>query len=893
MFDFSENYKTARRAAAEGMVLLKNDGNALPFKSTDKVGLIGSDSLDLIRGGGGSASVISLYTKTLPDGLCEKDAEGKLSLYKPSTELAQDKLIYTVDELNELAKHINKAIVVIKRYATEGADRNISNENETKAEVGGEVYGSLEDIASGFDKHGYYYSHKYERLLFENFEKSDISEVIVVLNIASTVDLTFLNNYKKVKAILCAYLPGMEGGRAIVDVLCGDVNPSGKLTDTFALSYDDYPSSKYYNKSRDFSEYKEGIFVGYRYFETFARDRVLYPFGFGLSYTTFALSNISSVVYDRCVSVKVTVTNTGDVAGKEVVQVYYHAPEGQLKKPYVELAAYKKTRLLQPCESQELILTFNLGDMASFDDEGAFKGSYILEKGDYTFFVGNSIRNITECGQYSLSETTVTEKLSIQLENFDEEQTVAEFEYADAGINKGITLYDIAEGKNTVEEFVRQFTAEELINLSQAQKPDFAKGTAGMGDLRKYLIPNPQTADGPAGLRKSVPTTCIPCATLLAASYDPELVFEVGKALGYEGVSTGVDILLAPGLNIHRDPLCGRGFEYYSEDPYISGKTAAAMVKGIQSQGLCATIKHFFANNCELNRMNNDSRLSERTAREIYLEGFEIAVKEANPVFVMSSYNLVNGKRCSTCKNLLTHILRDEWGFEGAVMTDWRNKSHLWEEIKAGNNLKMPFGYPDEIALAIEKYNEGVLTRAELESSVIPTLGCIMMTKRFKDKNFGITHRISANGETHIDVLKTVGISSTRSAIGERDGHQHLCSLVKDQRAYPAYVFYSIDAESAGEYELSLDIKTDYPETVIWLDIDGEHVAHIPCNIAIDAEKWYTVSARIELCRGKHLIKLMPVTAPAVDPEDNDYPYKEGYWDLGKFAIDGLVIRKK
>ncbi len=626
MFDFSENYKIARRAAADGMVLLKNEDHALPLCHGDRVGVVGSDSLELIRGGGGSANVLALYTKTLPEGLMEKDKEQKLRFYQPSMELARDRLVYTATELNDLSRHIDKAIVVIKRYATEGTDRAISNGQPVHTDVQGEVYGSIEEITAGFDKNGYYYSHPYERLLLESLERSSIQEVIVVLNIASTVDLTFLQNYKKVKAILLSYLPGMEGGRAIADVLCGDVNPSGKLTDTIALSYEDYPSSKYYNQSPDISEYREGIFVGYRYFETFARERVLYPFGFGLSYTTFEISGTSMAVEGELVKIKATVKNTGKVAGKEVVQVYYRAPSGTLEKPDVVLAAYQKTKLLAPCEHQVLTLSFRIDDMASFDDAGEYKGSYILEKGDYVFFVGNSVRNIIECGRHTVPATTVTKRLSCLFTDAQTKEAVIEPEYADAGIDRGITLYDVAAGKNTIKEFVRQLTPEELIHLSQAQKPDFARGTAGMGDLRKYRIPNPQTADGPAGLRKSVPTTCFPCATLLATSFDEELVCCVGKALGFEGVSTGVDVLLAPGLNIHRDPLCGRGFEYYSEDPLVAGKSAAAMVRGIQSEGLLATIKHFFANNCELNRKSNNSILSERTAREIYLRGFEIAV---------------------------------------------------------------------------------------------------------------------------------------------------------------------------------------------------------------------------------------------------------------------------
>lgn len=893
MFDFTENYKIAREAAAEGMVLLKNENSVLPFKSGDRVGLIGDDSLNLIRGGGGSANVLSLYTKSIADGLDEKAAEGKVVFYKESVQIAKGKLAYSHDELSELSKHISKAIVVVKRYACEGTDREIEQGRKSVADqketAVGEVHGSVADIKDSADKNGYYYPHKYELELLDSIEKSQIEEVVVVLNIASTVDLTFLNKYKKVKGILLAYLPGMEGGSAVCDVLCGDVNPSGKLTDTFALSYEDYPSAPYYNTYVDRSEYKEGIFVGYRYFETYARDRVLYPFGYGLSYTEFEMYNYTLDISDGIAYVGVDVKNIGRVCGKEVVQVYFSAPKGKLSKPYIQLCAYEKTALLKPGESRRVELCFKLEDMASFDDEGEYMGSYILEKGCYKIFAGNSVRNLCECGEYIACETYETQKLSMLVT--EKEQLCDEYpaEYPDEGVDKGITLYDVKDGEHTVGEFVRQFTAEELIAISMGQHSDFAMGTAGIGNSEKYKIPNPQTADGPAGLRKSVPTTCFPCATLLAASFDKKLVFRVGKALGYEGISTGVDVLLAPGLNIHRNPLCGRGFEYYSEDPYVAGKTAAAMVEGIQSEGLCATIKHFFANNCELNRLNNNSIMSERCAREIYLKGFEIAVKEAKPAFVMSAYNFVNGKRSSSNKNVLTGILRGEWGFEGAVMTDWRCLSHLWEEIKAGNNIKMPFGYPEEEKLALEKYKDGVLSRYELEQSVIAVLNSVMKTNRFKTRNFGIVHKIAADVENKIDVTKTLGISTTRVSMGERDGHKHLGGLVKDQRRFPTFIYYRINVEKGGEYTLSCEVKTDCPQSALWVLEDDALVGKISCEAAKNKERWYTVAGEIPLSEGEHILKLIIVT----DPNEKFEHRTEYYWDESDFALDSLALMRR
>ncbi len=888
MLDFSKNYELTRKAAAEGMVLLKNE-QSLPILKNERVGIIGDSTL--ILGGGGSAAVKTVHIKTLEDGLVEKNQEGKLHFYNNSDDIVKNKLSYSVEDLNRLAKNIDKAIVVIKRNACEGTDRLIDKDRKSaadKAIPSGEIYDSIDDILNDFDKRGYYYPHQYELQLLENIEKSNIKDVVVILNIASVVDLTFLEKYSKVKSILLSYLPGMEAGRAIADILCGDVNPSGKLTDTFALDYNDYPSSPYYNISKDISEYKEGIFVGYRYFETYAKDKVLYPFGFGLSYTDFDFSVLETQKTDDSFDIKVCVKNIGNIAGKEVIQVYYNAPDGKLKKPYLQLCEYAKTKLLQPNEIDILEISFKLKDMASFDDEFENRGSYVLEKGTYNFFVGNSVRNIKPCGNLDIDELIVTEKLSLQFSNYEMPNKVIDKNHPDAEIDKGITLYDVAGAKNSIEEFVRQMTPEELIHLAQGQHCDFPKGTGGIGNLEKYGIPNPQTADGPAGIRKAVPTTYFPCATLIASSFDKDLTFKIGEAMGFEGISTGVDILLAPGLNIHRNPLCGRNFEYYSEDPYITGKTAAAMVKGIQSKGLCATIKHFFANNCETNRKCNNSVISERTAREIYLKGFEIAVKEGNPAFVMSSYNLVNGNQSSSNRIVLTNILRGEWGFKSAVMTDWRTDSHLWEEIKAGNNIKMPFGYPDEAQLALKKYNEGVLTRTELEINAIAVLNSVMKTNRFKTKNFGIVHKILPNCKNKIDVVKTLGISSTRASIGDFEGRKYLCSLASDQRHYPTYIYYSIDVSKTGKYRLSTDIKTDCPETRLWISIDNKLLSKIPCDIAVDKNIWYTVSDEITLYKGKHNLKIMVVN----DPNEKFECSNDLYSPTVDLALYNIVIKE-
>ncbi len=454
MFDFTENYKIARRVASEGMVLLKNENGNLPFNKNDKIAFIGGNCLDIKKGGSGSADVVSLYVKSLLDGLSEKQSDGKLSISDFSVNLANKKNCYSVEELNKVAEDCNKAIVVIKRSGAEGFDRYIdekhADEDVSPLEQNGETHISPKVLNWLRHGVGYFVPFNWEIELFENIEKSNIKEVTVILNIGSVVDISYLNNFSKVKSVLLTYLPGMEGGTAIADVLCGDVNPSGKLCDTIAKSYGDYPSAPYYNKSEAVSEYTEDIFVGYRHFETFAKDKVLYPFGFGLSYTKFELSDYKVCFSEGKANAQVTVTNMGDVAGKEVVQLYSSSPNGFLKKPAIELRAYAKTKLLAPNEKETISLYFDIKDMASFDDNGAtgYLSAWVLEKGDYKLFLGTSIREIKEISTYKVCETVVTEQLNIQHQAEDKiNESITDEAYIDAGIYKNISLYDVAVGK--------------------------------------------------------------------------------------------------------------------------------------------------------------------------------------------------------------------------------------------------------------------------------------------------------------------------------------------------------------------------------------------------------------------------------------------------------------
>ena len=497
--------------------------------------------------------------------------------------------------------------------------------------------------------------------------------------------------------------------------------------------------------------------MGYRYFETIpgAKEKVVYPFGYGLSYTTFYLDVpvVEQTEDEICATVQVT--NTGDTAGKEVVQLYFEAPQGILKKPVRQLAAFAKTRLLLPGETQLVRLSFKKEDMASYDDLGKIaKSAYVLEKGIYKIYAGASVRDIEEIDQMELSENVITRQLSAHMvPNSLKERMLSDgsfealpqsecpdinecvFEKMKPGTEEGLTpavrgcsrgalfdtygkkqFIDVAQGKLSLDEFMAQLSDDDLLHLLGGQPNTGVANTFGFGNLPDYGVPSIMTADGPAGLRIGsecgVCTTAWPCATLLACTWNPALIQQIGQAGAEEVKENNLAVWLTPAVNIHRNPLCGRNFEYYSEDPLIAGKMGAAMVKGIQSQHIAASVKHFAANNKETNRKHSDSRISERALREIYLRVFEIIVKEAQPWTIMSSYNAINGHRASENHELLEDILRGEWGFKGMVTTDWWTRAEHYKEIKAGNDIKMGNGFPDRVKKAMEM---GQLGRPELE----------------------------------------------------------------------------------------------------------------------------------------------------------------------------------
>lgn len=719
----AEHIALSRKVATEGMVLLENNG-LLPLDAGTTVSLFGVGTLEYIQGGGGSGEVYPAYVRNLYEGFLEKAPD--FSVYEPLTrfyydyaraelpKLTRDEILrepaVPTDLIADAAKASNVAVIVIHRYSGEDWDRSAEK--------------------------GDFYLTDAEQKLVDNVT-AKFEHSVAVLNVGGMVDVSWIRENPNIDAALLAWQAGMEGGLAIADILCGDVSPSGKLTDTFAKAFSDYPSADTYNESKDYVDYFEDIYVGYRYFETVpgAKEKVNYPFGYGLSYTTFALSKPEAVQNGENIEIRLTVTNTGTRAGKEVVQAYHSAPQGKLGKSAIELSAFQKTRMLEPNESQEITLSFPIAQMASYDDLGKCQMSaYVLEGGEYRFLVGCDCRNLTECDfRYTIEEDFVVTKqlsqmcapnllskrmrsdgsfeplpsfpvLSHRRPIFDVPQTDTKYQFC-----------DVANGKLSLDAFIQQMTDSELIETVSGVPNRGVSNTCGWGGNLRLGIPAVMTVDGPAGVRLhaacGIPTTAWPCATLLACTWDPELAYEIGKAGGMECKENGLATWLTPALNIHRNPLCGRNFEYFSEDPLIAGKFAAAKVRGIQSTNTAASAKHFAANNKETNRYYSDSRMSERALREIYLRGFEICVKESKPWTVMTSYNIINARRACESYELIDGILRGEWGFDGMVTSDWNVPCAQENCILAGNDIRMPQGFPLELAGALKS---GKLHRSDL-----------------------------------------------------------------------------------------------------------------------------------------------------------------------------------
>lgn len=762
-----------REIAGEGAVLLKNN-NVLPFAEGTCVSLFGRIQKDYFYVGYGSGGDVNnpyavsplegirncdrltlnenlaqTYEKWIKENPVNDGFWGHWPLHHE--EMPLDDII-----VSKAAMQSDAAVVLIGRSS--GEDRDCKLEKGSYYLTDDEI-NMLDTVTAQFDK------------------------VVVLLNTGNIIDMNWVSSYgDKIGAVMYVWQGGMESGNAIADLLCGKVNPSGKLSDTLVNNYLNIPSNNFGNKK--FNEYSEDIYVGYRYFETFDKDSVLYPFGFGLSYTSFDIEYIGTAPADNGFEVKVKVTNTGSLAGKEVVQVYLKKPCAALGNPAFELVGFAKTQTLNPKESEELCIFVDMYSLCSYDDCGATGNAfaYVIEQGEYSLYTGNSVRNTQEVFSYYQQETEVYaqhKQAAAPKESFDiikAEEENGEFvlrhkkatvQKYDLGIrimnnlpadipqtgNLGYKLEDVKNNKVTMEQFVAQLGLDELEAITRGDYEMGSKlgadGNAGafggvLESLRdKGTLPI-ITTDGPSGIRLKSSCSLLPIGTLFACSFNTKSVETLYSLLSAEMKDRGSDVLLAPGMNIHRNPLCGRNFEYFSEDPYLTGKMAAACVKGIQKNGGSACPKHFACNNQEFVRNTNDSRLSERALREIYLKGFEICIKDAEPKNIMTSYNKINGVWGHYNYDLCTTILRGEWNYKGNVMTDWWMKSSKSPEfpvikdqayrVRAQVDVLMPGGdrvtkhKPDGTLLASYGKPEGI-TLGEMQRCAINVLNAVINIK--------------------------------------------------------------------------------------------------------------------------------------------------------------------
>ncbi len=742
----AKSVEIAHKIESEGIVLLKNENSVLPLKNK-KVNVFGAASCSIaFAGAAGSGAVRSSDAVGFYDALENSEIEYNTELYDLYADYTGTKVdmgligyVATVLEqffgggqsempIGKISEKIMKkavdfsqtAIIVIGRVGTEMKDLSIEKLNLTA------------DEETMIDK-----------------VCSEFSDVIVVFNISNIMDMSWLDDYESIKAAMIMWLPGEVATNSVGEVLAGKVNPSGKLADTVSYDIEDHPASENFGNymykgiigiPKYFVNYNEGIYVGYRYFETFAPEKVMYPFGFGLSYTEFEWNIKSFDADSKKINISVAVKNTGEVAGKDVVQIYFSAPyyEGGIEKSATELAAYKKTSELKPGESETLNISFDVEDMASYDSEN--EEAWVLDKGEYKIHVSHDVRNAEKSFSYNVPEKVVYKtdsnsgaeiknlfgfakgnleyfsrsnpeetypeppsdyKATEEVKNSDkrpEPETEGEKPKTGVKYKDGvITLQDVAKDESLWDAFLDQLTVSEMIELIA----DCGYETTA---VKRLGIPATSDNDGPScikgegGLLYRDCGLAFPVATALACTWNDELAEEFGEIIGEEAIQLGTHVWYAPGCNIHRSPQGGRNNEYYSEDPLLSGKISAAVIRGAQSKGLIVTVKHFVANEQETNRQSNGlyTWLNEQSLREIYLEPFEISVKEGNARGIMSAYNRIGAQWCGGSKTLITDLLRNEWGFDGFVITD------------ASIDLTGD-GYLDPV-LAVYARNSGILT---------------------------------------------------------------------------------------------------------------------------------------------------------------------------------------
>lgn len=855
VLDFEKYTAKARQAVAEGQVLLLNQNHVLPLPKGSHVAVFGRMQLHYYKSGTGSGGMVNVNKVT---GILEALEESEdVQVYEPLVGVyrewekdhpfdegvgwgnepwSQEEMELNEALVEEAAEKNEYAIVILARTAGEDKDNKM-----------------LE---------GAYCLTSIEEDMLQKVRKS-FAKMIVLLNTGNIMDMSFMDQYRP-DAVMYVWQGGMIGGLGTVDVLTGKVCPSGRLSDTIAAQMSDYPADPYFGGLEQ-NLYVEDIYVGYRYFESAAKSKVLYPFGFGLSYTTFSMEAGGFSYAENQVSFVMKVTNTGSVAGKEVVQVYAKAPLGKLGKPARVLIDFKKTKELMPGECETLTFAIPTSVFASYNEvsTAGMPVGWVLEAGEYTIYAGGNVRDAYAVGSFTLDELQIVEECRSALAPttaFKRMKMTAANEHAEAaGVyevameevplrvvspeekrnaelpescemtgDRGIKLADVKAGKATLDEFVAQLTEEELASIVRGEGMGSPKVTAGtaaaFGGVTKSLlekgIPCGCCDDGPSGMRldSGMKAFSLPNGTLLACTFNIQLNEELYAFTAVEMIKNRVDILLGPGMNIHRHPLNGRNFEYFSEDPLLTGKMAAAQVRGLKSAGVTGSLKHFCGNNQETRRHTSNSIISERALREIYLRGFEIAVKEAKADAVMTTYGPVNGIWTSSNYDLVTDILRKQWGFEGVAMTDWwayvcregdkPAKTDFATMVKAQNDLYMvcPDSEKNEHGdNTVESLHDGSLTLGELQRCAKNICRFMMNTHAFMRMQ---------NEEDTIEILGAE--EGFEECVGDLTYYKVDREVVIDLSGHEiskgTSIDFALDLEQLGYYKAELTAKSDLGE---------------------------------------------------------------------------------
>lgn len=897
VLDLEKYSECARRTVAEGQVLLRNEKEVLPIPSGGKVAVFGRIQTHYYKSGTGSGGMVNVDKVVgILDALLEDESvevnQKLLGVYRewekenPFNEgigwgnepWSQEEMPLTQELVRDAAKESDYALVIIGRTAGEDQD-NLNHPGSyllSKAEED-----MLEKVRAGFDR------------------------MIVVLNVGNIMDMSFVGKYQP-DAVLYAWQGGMLGGYGTADVLTGKVNPCGKLSDTIAYKLSDYPSDNNFG-NLDKNVYEEDIYVGYRYFETAAKDKVLYPFGFGLSYTTFEMEGTGFQVKDDAVELSVTVKNTGERSGKEVAEIYVSAPQGELGKPEKVLVAFGKTKELAAGEEEMLSFSVPFEAFASYDETGitGYESCYVLEKGTYRVWAGSSVRDGKEVGSFALEETKkliqcsqamAPEQKYKRLKAHRNEDGSLGFGYEEVPVrkekqaairernlpkefpltgDKGYRLKDVKEGKVSMEDFIAQLSEDDLSAIIRGEgmgSPKVTPGTAAaFGGISRSLnafgIPCGCCTDGPSGMRmdSGAKAFSLPNGTLLACTFNLDLVEELFAFTGVEMVKNKIDALLGPGINIHRHPLNGRNFEYFSEDPLLTGKMAAVQIRAMHKAGVTGTIKHFCANNQETKRHFVNSVASERALREIYLKGYEIAVKEGGADSIMTSYGAVNGIWTAGNYELNTVILRGEWGFKGIVMTDWwatmndegqtsASKTNLAAMARAQNDIYMVCPEADkntEGDNTLEALKAGTLTLGELERNAMNICAFMMNTHAY-DRLLGEETKVEVigqNGETQAEEEEVIyykadenGITLNLEGVAAKKG---------------SYYSFALDLERTGGYRASIKAKSDLGELAqipVTLQVGGVPMAVFTFNGT--GGEWVSIEKKVVFPHKYALLRL-------------------------------------